>query len=131
MAVKTYNFQNPAIQKKASQKARFSARPKSYNSKSKILLEAKKELIKQELLKTDFIQQVGLALPQINKALIKNASNPKSGASDRKTVYSILGLLNKEDKNSDYTMGQMLAEMNMYTSENYAILRNLNIFKVG
>jgi hypothetical protein len=113
METKTYNFQNPELQKKATQKARFSPKPKTYNSKSKRVEAAKKELIKQELLKEGFLQQVGAVLPRINEALIKSASNPKAGATDRKTVYTILGLLTKDDGKGEpaMTMGQILADL--------------------
>ena len=73
MPDKTYNFQNPEIQQRATQKARTSTRPRTYRSKSKILQEAKKELVKEELLKQGFLQQVGAILPQVNDALITGA----------------------------------------------------------
>jgi hypothetical protein len=111
MEPRTYPFQDPAVREKASQKARISPRPKTYYSKSKRVQEAKQELIKQSLLKDGFIQQVGAALPKINDALIKSASDPKRGASDRKTAYTILGLLKKDADEQPQTMGQLLADL--------------------
>lgn len=110
--MKSYNFQNPEIREKAISKARTSVRPKSYNSKSKRIQEAKKELIKQELLKEGFLQQVGAVLPQINKVLIKSALTQKGGAADRKLVYSILGMIEKDGKKEQQeTIGEVLAEL--------------------
>lgn len=42
--MKAYNFQNPEIQQKASQKARTAPRSKSYYSKTKRVQEAKQEI---------------------------------------------------------------------------------------
>ncbi len=108
---RSYPFQDPAVREKASQKARTATRPKTYYSKSKRVQEAKQELIRQELLKDGFLQQVGSALPKINAALIKSASDPKRGASDRKTAYTILGLLKKDADEPQQTMGQLLADL--------------------
>lgn len=112
MEQKTYNFQKPEIQQKASQKARTSSRSKSYYSKTKRIQEAKQELIKQELLKDGFLQQVGAALPKINEALIKGATDPKRGSQDRKLAYTILGLLDRDEQDTRIpTMGQILADL--------------------
>ena len=111
MEQKTYNFQKPEIRAKASQKARMAPRPKTYYSKSKRVHEAKQELIKAELLKEGFLQQVGAALPKINAALIKNASDPKRGAADRKTAYTVLGLYKKDPDEPQETIGQVLWEL--------------------
>lgn len=108
----TYTFNNPEIQEKATAKSHISTRPKTYHSKRKRVEEVKKELIKQELLKSDFMQQVGSVLPQINAALIKSATSSKGGAADRKLVYSILGLIDKDgNKEEPQTIGQVLAEL--------------------
>lgn len=111
MERRIYPFQNPEIQQKAIKKARTAPRSKSYYSKSKRAHEAKLELVKQELLKEGFIQQVGAALPKINEALIKSASDPRRGATDRKTAYTILGLLTKDTQPEGITIGQLLADL--------------------
>lgn len=120
MEPKTYNFQNPDIRAKASQKARTAPRPKSYYSRSKRVHEAKQELIKIELVKQGFLQQVGSALPKINAALIKNACDPKRGAADRKTVYTALGFYNKEGIEPQQTIGQVLADLYAQSEERAA-----------
>ncbi len=111
MEPRTYPFQDPTIREKASQKARIAPRPKTYYSKTKRVHEAKQELIKLSLLKEGFLQQVGSALPKINAALIKNASDPKRGAADRKTVFTVLGMYTKDQKEPQQTMGQLLADL--------------------
>ncbi len=113
MEQKTYNFQNPELQQKASRKARHSVRPKTYRTKSKRVEEVKKELIKEELLKEGFMQQIGTVLPQINEALIASALQPTSaGTSDRRIVYTALKIIAKERENEPQeTMGQIIADL--------------------
>lgn len=113
MKGKTYNFQNPEIQAKASKKGHSSERPKTYRSKRKIVHEVQKELIREELLKSDFLQQVGAYMPQINEALIASAMQPNSaGANDRKTIYNAFKILTKDtNEEPPVTIGQLLAEL--------------------
>ncbi len=108
-----YNFEKPEIRKKASMKASVSKRPSTYRSKRKRVEEVEKELIREELLKNGFLQQVGAILPQINDALIASALQPTSaGASDRRIVYTALKIISKDkDSEPEYTMGQLLAEL--------------------
>ncbi len=108
-----YNFQNPAVRQKAIAKARISKRPSTYHSKRKKVEEVEKEIIREELLKSGFIQQVGAFLPQINDALIASALRPTSaGASDRRIIYTALKIIAKDKEvESEYTMGQLLAEL--------------------
>jgi hypothetical protein len=72
-----------------------------------------KELIREELLKRDFIQQVGAYMPQINEALIASALQPTSaGATDRKTIYSVFKILTKDtNEEPPVTIGQILADL--------------------
>lgn len=113
MEKKTYNFQNPEIQAKATKLGHSSTRPKTYRSKRKIAQEVQKELIREELLKNDFIQQVGAYMPKINEALIASAMQPTSaGATDRKTIYSVFKILTKDTvEEPQMTMGQLLAQI--------------------
>lgn len=113
MKARTYNFQNPDIRKKASQKAAASQRPSTYRTRRKKVEEATNELIKEELLKNGFLQQIGSVLPQINDALIASALQPTSaGASDRRIIYTALKIISKDkDSEPEYTMGQLLAEL--------------------
>ena len=113
MTEKTYNFQNPEIRAKATKKGHSSPRPKTYRSKRKIVHEVQKELIREELLKSDFLQQVGAYMPQINEALIVSALQPSSaGASDRKTIYSAFKILTKDtNEEPPVTIGQLLADL--------------------
>lgn len=113
MEQKTYNFQNPKVREKATAQARLSKRPSTYRSKRKKVEEVEKELIREELLKSGFIQQVGAFLPQINDALIASALRPTSaGASDRRIIYTALKIIAKDKEvESEYTMGQLLAEL--------------------
>jgi hypothetical protein len=113
MGVKTYNFQNPELQQMASRKARVSPRPRTYNSKRKRVQEVQKELIREELLKEGFVQQLGTVLPQINDALIASALQPTSaGASDRRIIYTALKIIAKERENeSQETMGQIISDL--------------------
>ena len=121
MEPRTYPFQDPAVRHKATEKSRGAARPKTYRSKTKRVEEVKTELIRQELLKDGFLQQVGAALPQINVALIKAASDPKRGAADRKTAYTILGLLSKDVyEEKPQTIGQFLADLHTQSEERAA-----------
>lgn len=110
---KTYNFQNPQIRKKASEKAATSKRPSTYRTRRKMVQEAEKELIKEELLKQGFVEQIGAVLPQINNALIKSASRPTSaGSADRRIVYTALNILTKEkEAGTNITIGQLLADL--------------------
>lgn len=111
--MKTYNFQNPEVRQKATRKAATSKRPSTYCTRRKKVEEAKKELIKEELLKNGFLQQIGSVLPQINDALIASALQPTSaGASDRRIIYTALKIISKDkDSEPEYTMGQLLAEL--------------------
>ena len=110
---KIYNFQNSDLQQKASARARISKRPLQYRSKRKKVEEVEKELIREELLKSGFIQQIGAVLPQINDALIASALQPTSaGSSDRRIIYTALKIIAKEkEAEPEYTMGQLLAEL--------------------
>ena len=113
MQKKTYNFQNPEVRKRATAKSRASKRPTTYRSKRTKVAEVEKELIREELLKNGFLQQIGAVLPQINDALIASALQPTSaGASDRRIVYTALKIISKEKETEpEYTMGQLLAEL--------------------
>lgn len=112
MAVK-YNFQDARIQSKAQSRAGVSKRPSTYNSKRKKVAEVEKELIREELLKSGFIQQIGAVLPQINDALIASALRPTSaGTGDRRIIYTALKIIAKDkEAEPEYTMGQLLAEL--------------------
>ncbi len=113
MEKKTYNFQNPEVRKKASQKAASSKRPSTYRTKRTKVAEVEKELIREELLKQGFVDQIGAVLPQINSALIKSASRPTSaGSADRRIVYTALNILTKErEAGTNITIGQLLADL--------------------
>lgn len=113
MEKKVYNFQNPQVQQKAVLKSRVAKRPSSYRSKRKKVEEVEKELIREELLKSGFLQQIGSVLPQINDALIASALQPTSaGASDRRIIYTALKIISKDKESEpEYTMGQILAEL--------------------
>lgn len=111
--IKKYNFQNPQVQQNAVLKSRGAKRPTTYRSKRRKVEEVEKELIREELLKNGFLQQIGAVLPQINDALIASALQPTSaGASDRRIVYTALKIISKDkEPESEYTMGQILAEL--------------------
>jgi hypothetical protein len=113
MEQKKYNFENPAVRHKASQKAASSKRPSSYRTRRKKVEEVEKELIREELLKQGFVEQIGAVLPQINSALIKSASRPTSaGSADRRIVYTALNILTKEkEAGTNITIGQLLADL--------------------
>lgn len=113
MEKKTYNFQNPEVRKKASQKAATSMRPSTYRTRRTKVAEVEKELIREELLKQGFVEQIGAVLPQINNALIKSASRPTSaGSADRRIVYTALNILTKEkEAGTNITIGQLLADL--------------------
>lgn len=109
----SYNFQNPEIRKKATAKASISKRPSTYRTRRKKVAEVEKELIREELLKQGFVEQIGAVLPQINRALIKSASRPTSaGSADRRIVYTALNILTKEkEAGTNITIGQLLADL--------------------
>ena len=111
--MKTYNFQNPEVRQKAITKAAGSKRPSTYRTRRKKVEEVEKELIREELLKSGFIQQVGAFLPQINDALIASALQPTSaGANDRRIIYTALKIIARDKESEpEYTMGQLLAEL--------------------
>ena len=113
MKQKTYNFQNPEVQHKATQKARISKRPKTYLSKRRRIEEVKRKLISEELLRGDFIQQVGAVMPQITEAMIVSALQPTSvGSSDRRIIYTALKIIAKErEVEPQETMGQIIADL--------------------
>ncbi len=113
MQSKPYNFQKPDIRAKASHKAASSKRPSTYRTKRKMVQEVEKELIREELLKQGFVEQIGAVLPQINNALIKSASRPTSaGSADRRIVYTALNILTKEkEAGTNITIGQLLADL--------------------
>lgn len=102
-------FLDPAIQRRAVEAAKGKPRP-NRQSKKKQVQKVKDELIKEELLRSGFVQQVGKMLPKINAALIKSATNPRfQSAQDRKTVYTAVGILGKEDKEIAKGIGEILA----------------------
>ena len=113
MEPKIYNFQNPEVQQKATAKARVSKRPATYRSKRKKVAEVEKELIREELLKQGFVEQIGAVLPKINDALIRSAARPTSaGSADRRIVYTALNILTKEkEASTNITIGQLLADL--------------------
>lgn len=113
MTQRSYNFQNSEVQQKATAKARVSNRPVTYRTRRKKVAEVEKELIREELLKQGFVEQIGAVLPQINRALIKSASRPTSaGSSDRRIVYTALNILTKEkEAGTNITIGQLLADL--------------------
>ena len=111
--MKTYNFQNPEVRQKASRKAAVSKRPSTYRTRRIKVEEVEKEIIREELLKSGFVQQLGAVLPQINDALIASALQPTSaGASDRRIIYTALKIIAKERENEPQeTMGQIIADL--------------------
>ena len=110
---KIYNFQNPEVQQKASAKARISKRSTQYRSKSKKVEEVEKELIREELLKRGFLEQIGAVLPQINDALIASALQPTSaGSSDRRILYTALKIISKDKElEPEQSIGQLLSDL--------------------
>lgn len=108
-----YNFNDPAIRKKASQKAANSKRPAKYRTRRTKVEEVEKELIREELLKKGFVEQIGAVLPEINDALIASALQPNSsGSSDRRIIYTALKIIAKDrEAEPEMTMGQLLAEL--------------------
>ena len=100
---------DPTLHRKAIEAAKGKPRPNRM-SKKKRTEKVKEELIKEELLRSGFVQQVGKMLPKINAALIKSATNPRfQSAQDRKTVYTAVGILGKEDKEIAKGIGEILA----------------------
>lgn len=109
----TYNFQNPTVRAKASAKAAVAARPKSYNSKSKRIEQAKVEICKDLLLKEGYADAIRPHMPQITKAMIQSASKPtSSGTADRRLIFQAVGLIGKDASISELpTMAQVLEKI--------------------
>ena len=89
---KKYNFQNPEVQAKAVALAKESQRPTSYNTPKKMALEMKKELIKEEILKSGFLNQIQSELQEITQVMIDNAKTPE-GVADRRLLMRATGML--------------------------------------
>ena len=57
----------------------------------------KRELIKTELLKEGFLREIALSMDNIMSASIENATKQgPSSAQERKTLFQIVGLLEKD-----------------------------------
>lgn len=105
-------FSDPEFHRKAIAKAAITPKPKHYRSKKVRIDEVKKEIIREELLRSGFIDEVGRVLPKINKALILSASNPRfQSSADRKIVYSALGILGKDERETARSIGEVLAAL--------------------
>lgn len=105
-------FSDPEFQRKAIEKAAITPKPKTYFSKKKRVEKVKEGIIKEELIKSGFVQQIGQYMPIINAALIASASNPRfQSAADRKIVYSAFGILGKEEQGAAQTIGEVLAAL--------------------
>ncbi len=113
MVEKTYNFNNLKIRSKAIAKARISTRPKTYNSKKKRLEDIQRELIKSELIKEGFLDQLKPHMPKITEAVIQSACDPSSkGTSDRRIIFQAVGILGKDTQvEPSQTIADVLAEI--------------------
>ncbi len=88
---KKYNFQNPEIQARAVALAKESPRPTGYNTPKKMALEIKRELIKEEIIKSGFLEQIKPVLEEITQVMIENAKTPE-GVADRKMLLKAAGV---------------------------------------
>ncbi len=104
-------FTDPKIQRKAVEAAKGKKRP-NRKSKAKLVEEVKKEVIKTELIKAGYLEQVQAALPKVIKAHLAVASKPRASATaERKLLFEATGLKEKEDTDVGKTIGQVLAEL--------------------
>jgi hypothetical protein len=92
---KKYNFQNPEIQSKAVQLARSAERPTSYNTPKKMALELKREIMKEQILKDGFLEQIQPALQEITQVMIENAKTPE-GVADRRILLRASGIFHQK-----------------------------------
>lgn len=88
---KKYNFQNPEIQARAVELAKSATRPTSYNTPKKMALELKRQILKEEILKSGFLEQVQDSLPEITEVMLANAKTPE-GVADRKMILKASGV---------------------------------------
>lgn len=103
----------PDIKLKAQLAAKGKKRP-NRKSKAKIIEEVKKEIVREELLRQGYLQEVQANMPKVLKAHFKVASNPKASATqERKLLFQSSGLMKTEDEGgAAQTIGQILAEIN-------------------
>lgn len=74
--------------------------------------EAKKEIIKEELIRNGYLEEVQKNLPKVLKAHFKVAASPRASATqERKLLFEASGLKEKEKEGVGTTIGQVLAEL--------------------
>lgn len=104
-------FKDPAIRKKATEASKGKPRPNRM-SKGKLINEAKKEIIKEELIRNGYLEEVQKNLPKVLKAHFKVAASPRASATqERKLMFEASGLKEKEKEGVGTTIGQVLAEL--------------------
>ena len=106
-------FTDKAAAKRASAKAKGVKRP---NRKGKVTLinEAKKEIIKEELIRQGYLQEVEKNMPKVMRAHFKVAGMAKVGATqERKLMFEAAGIKKAKDDvdPTALTIGQVLAEL--------------------
>jgi hypothetical protein len=92
-----YNFNNPEIQQKAQEKALTAERPSTYSTERTRLLALKESMMKEEIAKTNFFEEIRLALPNITNTMIESAKTDK-GVADRKIILKIIGMFEPKKK---------------------------------
>ena len=106
-----HTFSDPAIRAKAHAAAKGKPRP-NRKSKAKLINEAKKEIIKTELIRNGYMEAVQKNLPRVLKAHFAVASKPRASATqERKLLFEVAGLKSNDETDVGKTIGQVLAEL--------------------
>lgn len=104
-------FNDPVIHRKAVENAKGKPRP-NRKSVRKLTEEVKKEAIREDLIKSGYMEMVHNAIPKVVKAHIELASKPKStGTQERKLMFQAVGLIGKEQKEAAQTIADVLADI--------------------
>lgn len=104
-------FKDPKIRAKAQAASKGKPRP-NRKSKAKLVQEAKKEIIKDQLIKDGYLDEIRASLPKVYKAHLKVASTPRASATaERKLLFEAIGLKEKDKSDVGTTIGQVLAEL--------------------
>jgi hypothetical protein len=105
------SFKYKETQKAANLKSRGVKRPNRKGGRM-LLQEAKKEIIKAELLKAGYLEQVHKYLPSVMKAHFKVASMSKVGATgERKLMFETSGMKSSDNEQTAQSIGEVLAQL--------------------
>lgn len=104
-------FSNPEVRKRATELSKGVKRPRNLGKRT-LIAEAKKEIIKDELIRSGYLESMKPHMGAIFKAHAKVAKMAKVGATaERKLAFEAMGIKKSGSEEMGDTIGQLLSDL--------------------